>query len=197
MAGDRPVIWVYSGNPRYGGRVATSLDSIEVIRAAIAALDGSSLQVVLTTGFQELPSEVGALPPNFHHATYLPGLAMAERCDLMVHHGGHSSVMMGLLTGTPAVIIPTITERESNARRAMMLGAAEIVLPITGTDGEKRVDIDDFGVKVRLVLTQPSYRQAAQRVADAMRKLGGIREAADRIERLVAGNRAAAAEIPS
>ena len=197
LAGDRPVIWVYSGNPRYGGRVATSLDSIEVIRAAIAALDGSSLQVVLTTGFQELPSEVGALPPNFHHATYLPGLAMAERCDLMVHHGGHSSVMMGLLTGTPAVIIPTITERESNARRAMMLGAAEIVLPITGTDGEKRVDIDDFGVKVRLVLTQPSYRQAAQRVADAMRKLGGIREAADRIERLVAGNRAAAAEIPS
>ncbi len=177
--------------------MATSLDSIEVIRAAIAALDGSSLQVVLTTGFQELPSEVGALPPNFHHATYLPGLAMAERCDLMVHHGGHSSVMMGLLTGTPAVIIPTITERESNARRAMMLGAAEIVLPITGTDGEKRVDIDDFGVKVRLVLTQPSYRQAAQRVADAMRKLGGIREAADRIERLVAGNRAAAAEIPS
>ena len=35
----------------------------------------------------------------------------------MVHHGGHSSVMTGLSAGTPAVIISTSTERESNARR--------------------------------------------------------------------------------
>ena len=195
MSRNRPVIWVYSGNPRYGGSVATSLDSIIVIRAAIAALAGTPLQVVLTTGFQELPSECGVLPPNFRHAAYLPGRAMAERCDLMVHHGGHSSVMMGLLTGTPAVIIPTITERESNARRALALGAAEIVLPTTGADGEKQVDVEEFGAKVRLVLAQSSYREAAQRVAVSMRKLGGISEAADRIERFVAGNRAAAAEI--
>ena len=68
----------------------------------------------------------------------------------------------------------------------MMLGSAEIVLPATGTDGEKRVDVNEFGAKARLVLAQPSYRQAAQPVADSMRKLGGIRETADRIERLVA-----------
>jgi len=42
---------------------------------------------------------------------------MAERCDLMVHHGGHGSVMTALAAGTPAVIIPTITERERSARR--------------------------------------------------------------------------------
>ena len=59
--------------------------------------------------------------------------------------------MMGLLTGTPAVIIPTLTERESNARRAMTLGVAEIVLPATAADGEKRVDVDDLGAKVRRV----------------------------------------------
>jgi len=63
-----------------------------------------------------------------HHAPYLPGRAMAERCDLIVHHGGHSSVMTGLSVGTPAVIIPTITERESNARRLAALGAGEIVM---------------------------------------------------------------------
>ena len=68
--------------------MATLLDSIVVIRAAIAALGGTLLQVVLTTGFQELPPEFGVLPPNFHHMAYLPGRAMAERCDLMVHHGG-------------------------------------------------------------------------------------------------------------
>jgi UDP:flavonoid glycosyltransferase YjiC (YdhE family) len=62
------------------------------------------------------------------------------RCDLMVHHGGHGSVMTGLRAGTPAVIVPTITERESNARRLVALGAGEIVMPVTRADGEKAID---------------------------------------------------------
>jgi len=179
---DQPVIWVYSGNPRYGGNVSTPIDSIVVIRAAIAALGDTPVQVVLTTGHQEVPKEVGPLPSNFHHAAYLPGVAMAERSDLMVHHGGHSSVMMGLSAGTPAVIIPTITERESNARRLAALGAGEIVMPVDGADGEKQIDVDEFSAKVRRVLEEPGYRKSARRVAESMRKFGGAREAADRIE---------------
>ena len=31
---------------------------------------------------QEVPAEIGTLPTNFHHAAYLPGSAMAERCQL-------------------------------------------------------------------------------------------------------------------
>jgi UDP:flavonoid glycosyltransferase YjiC (YdhE family) len=71
------------------------------------------LQVVLTTGHQPLPNEVGALPSNFRHAPYVPGLAMARRSDLMVHHGGHGSLVTGLSAGTPAVIVPTYSERET------------------------------------------------------------------------------------
>ncbi len=107
----------------------------------------------------------------------------------MVHHGGHGSVMMSLLAATPALIIPTIMERESNARRVMAVGAGEIVLPTNGDDGEKRIDLGDFSAKAQRVLTQPSYRQSARRVAESMGKLGGIREAADRIERLASDNR--------
>ncbi len=180
----RPIIWVYSGNPRYAG-VPTAIDSIVVIRAAIAALRDAPVHVVLTTGYQDLPAEAGALPANFHHAPYLPGLAMAEYCDLMVHHGGHSSVMTGLSAGTPAVIIPTIVERESNARRLAALGAGEVVFPVDGKDGEKRIDEAAFRAKVDLVLNNPSYRQAARVVAESMRQLGGAQLAADRIEQLV------------
>src|ERR1035438_9738215 len=100
-------------------------------------------------------SDRGAVPSNFHHAAYLPGHAMAERCDLMVHHGGHSSVMTGLSAGTPAVIIPTITERERNARRVVALGAGEIVMPGTGANGEKHIDVDEFSTKVQRVLNEP------------------------------------------
>jgi MGT family glycosyltransferase len=183
---DQPVIWVYSGNPRYGN-APTPIDSIVVIRAAVAALGDAPVQVVLTTGYQDVPKEFGTLPSNFHHASYLPGLAMAERCDLMVHHGGHSSVMTGLSAGTPAVIIPTITERESNARRVVALGAGEIVLPVDGADGEKLIDADEFSAKVHLVLNDPGYLRSARRIAETMRKFGGAREAADRIERFAGG----------
>jgi len=180
---DKPLVWVYCGNPRYGGSVATPIDSIVVIRTAIAALSELPVNVVLTTGFQALPAEFGALPPNFHHAAYLPGRAMAERCDVMVHHGGHGSTMTALLAGTPAVIIPTITERESNARRAASLGAAEIVLPVDGAEGEKHADTRDFAEKVTHVLSEAKYRESARRLAESMSRYGGARLAADQIEK--------------
>lgn len=183
---DKPLIWVYSGNPRYAN-APTPIDSIVVIRAAIAALANAPVQVVMTTGYQDVPEEFGTLPSNFHHAAYLPGRAMAEHCDLMVHHGGHSSVMTGLSAGTPAVIIPTITERESNARRLTALGAGEIVLPVDGADGEKHIDVADFSTKVHRVLNDAGYLRSARRVAESMRKFGGAQEAAERIERFAAG----------
>jgi UDP:flavonoid glycosyltransferase YjiC (YdhE family) len=180
----KAVVWVYSGNPRYAP-VPTAIDSIVVIRAAIAALADAPVDVVLTTGYQEIPAEIGALPANFHHAAYVPGPAMAERSQLMVHHGGHSSVMQSLAAGTPAVIIPTITERESNARRMVALGAGEVVMPIDGPDGEKQIDVVDFTSKIHRVLSQPSYRDSARRVARNLRSYGGARLAADQIEKMV------------
>jgi UDP:flavonoid glycosyltransferase YjiC (YdhE family) len=181
LSREQSLVWVYSGNPRYAP-VATPIDSIVVIRAAMEALKNAPVQVALTTGYQDLPEEFGVMPPNFHHAAYVPGLLMAKRCDLMVHHGGHGSVMTGLMAGTPAVIIPTITERESNARRLAALGAGEVVIPIAGADGEKRIDAVEFGKKVRRVLGEPSYRQSARRIAESMRQFGGANAAAERIE---------------
>jgi MGT family glycosyltransferase len=185
LSHDQPLIWLYPSDPRYGS-APNPLDSIVVIHATIAALADAPVQVVLTTGYQEVPKEIGTLPSNFHHAAYLPGPAMAKRCDLMVHHGGHSSVMTGLSAGKPAVIIPTITERESNARRVMALGAGEIVMPVDSADGEKHIDVAEFGAKIRRVLDDPDYLRSAQRIAESMRKFGGAEEAADRIEKFAA-----------
>jgi UDP:flavonoid glycosyltransferase YjiC (YdhE family) len=111
-------------------------------------------------------------------------MAMAARADLMVHHGGHSSVMTGLAAGTPMMMIPTSTERESNARRVADLGAGEFVLPVEYLDGEKRIDIAEFACKAERALRDGGYRRSARRVAESMRRFGGVKEAADRIEQL-------------
>ena len=58
--------------------VATPIDSIVVIRAAIETFANEAVNVVLTTGYQELPAEFGELPSNFRHAEYCTWPVMAS-----------------------------------------------------------------------------------------------------------------------
>ena len=182
MRRDGPLVWLYPGNPRYAAS-AKFADGIVLIHAAIEALANSRMHVVLTTGHQALPKEVGRLPENFILASYLPGIAMAEHSDLMIHHGGHGSFMAGLGAGTPQVIVPTYSERESNARRMAALGTGEFIVPTVSESGEKQLDVADFKAKVHRVLTEPRYRETARQMARMVRRYGGAWEAADRIER--------------
>jgi MGT family glycosyltransferase len=183
MSRDRPLVWVYTGNPSYGP-VAPWADSIVLLRSCVGALAGEDVEVILTTGHHDLPEgAIASLPANFRYEPYLPGIAMAERSDLLIHHGGHGSSMTGLYTGTPAVIIPTYSERESNARRVAALGAGAVVVPTQGASGEKDVSAEELRVKVRQVLSDPSFAMNAKRIAETTRSYGGASEAARLIDR--------------
>jgi UDP:flavonoid glycosyltransferase YjiC (YdhE family) len=179
---DRPVIWVYSGNPRYGS-ADTTLDSIVVLEACLGALVGVDASIVLTTGHHELPKELSPLPANFYHAKYVPGLRMARKADLLIHHGGYGSCQTSLWAGKPSVIIPTFSERLSNAKRLERVGAAILVEP-TIDRGRKRVAPDALRRAVVAALADPRYRQTARSTGEQLASLGGAKRAADRIEAL-------------
>lgn len=184
LNGERPIVWVYSGNPRYFP-VHSPIDSDVVLRVCIEALANEEAQVVLTTGHHPLPKDVLPLPPNFRHAPYVPGPAMARRCSLMIHHGGYGSCQTGMFTGTPQVIIPTYSERESNARKVAAVGAGEFVLPVEDAWKRKRLGANDLRAAVRRVLSDPSYAANAKRIGEAMRAYGGAPGAARLVEGLV------------
>jgi UDP:flavonoid glycosyltransferase YjiC (YdhE family) len=186
LSREQPLIWVYSGNPRYAP-VGTPVDSAVVLRACIGALADEDVQVVLSTGHHPLPREFSRLPANFRYAAYVPGLAMAARSDLLIHHGGYGSCQTGLYTGTPALIIPTFSEREGNARRVAAVGAGEFVLPTAGPGGwKKEVRAEEVRAKVRRLLADPAYAENARRISEKMRAYGGAAEAARLIEDLQA-----------
>jgi UDP:flavonoid glycosyltransferase YjiC (YdhE family) len=176
---DKPLVWIYSGNPHYaqGGVV---LDSAVLIEASIAALASEDLRVVLSTGYHSLPQSVLPLPDNFVHEPYVPGLAMATRSDLLIHHGGYGSCQTGLATGTPAVIVPTYAERESNARRVAGLGAG-VIVPVDTSTGKKRVSADELRAAARRVLSDPSFAMQARRAGERLAELGGAARAAELI----------------
>jgi len=180
---DKSVVWIYTGKLRYGGRRPTPIDSEVVLQASVEALANADVQVVLTTGHQDLPRSYKPLPPNFHFEPFVPGLAMAERSDLMIHHGGYGSCQTGLYAGVPQVIIPTFSERESNARRVFQQGAGEIVLPASDAMGiNKKVDASELDAKVRKVLSTSSYKENACRISAKLREYGGAPRAAELIE---------------
>ena len=178
LRADKPVVWVYTGKLRYAGRRATAFDSEIVLKTSIAALSAEDVQVVLTTGYHELPRSFLPLPANFRFEPFVPGLAMAKRSDVMIHHGGFGSCQTGVYVGTPAVIIPTFSERESNARRIVSQGAGEMVLPTSDASGKnKKADPADLAAKVRSVLSNPSYRENAARLRATLLEYGGAPEA--------------------
>lgn len=178
---DKPLIWVYAGTPQYQS-LASVMDSVVVLQASIAALADEDVRVVMTTGHQELPDELSPLPDNFRHELFLPGTLLAEKSDLMIHHGGHGSCMTAVYAGTPAVIVPTISERESNARRLGALGVAEFLVPEIDQSGEKKLSAEELRDKVRQVLSNPSFAQEAGKLGEKMRTYGGAAQAAYLIE---------------
>jgi len=179
----RPVIWLYPGNLQYVRGSSTPFDSAVVLQACIEALDNQAVQVVLTTGHHSLPRRFLPLPPNFRHECYVPGFAMAERSNLLIHHGGYGSCQTGLYSGKPALIIPTFSERESNARRIAAQGAADYVLPTSDATGRKKhVSANEVRTKVFRILSDSSFAENAMRIRDRMRSLGGAPEGARMIE---------------
>jgi UDP:flavonoid glycosyltransferase YjiC (YdhE family) len=180
---ERPVIWLYPGKLLYMPGASTPFDSAVVLEACKEALGDQDVQVVLTTGHQDLPRRFLPLPANFRYEPYVPGLAMAARSDLLIHHGGYGSCQTGLYTGTPALIIPTYSERESNARRVAAQGAGEFVLPSSDATGKnKRADAGEVREKALRILSDPSYRDNAVRLRERLRTYGGAAEAARLIE---------------
>ena len=186
LSDDRPVVWVYPGTPCYVSGYRSPFDSLIVLQACIEALKDMPVQVVLTTGHHALPKGFLKLPANFRHTSFVPALAMAERSDLLIHHGGYGSCQTGLYTGTPAVIIPTYSERESNARRIAAIGAGDFVLPITDSTGRKK-QIQGALVreKIELVLSDPSFTMNARQISEKIRSYGGASDAARLIENFI------------
>jgi UDP:flavonoid glycosyltransferase YjiC (YdhE family) len=183
LSREQPLIWLYPGNLQYMRRSRTSFDSAVVLQACIEALGDEAVQVILSTGHHSLPRRFFPLPTNFRHGPYVPGLTMAERSNLLIHHGGYGSCQTGLYTGRPALIIPTYSERESNARRIAAQGAGDYVLPTSDVTGrKKRVSSEEVRTKVFNILSDGSFAANAKRIGERMKTYGGAFEAARLIE---------------
>jgi UDP:flavonoid glycosyltransferase YjiC (YdhE family) len=84
--------------------------------------------------------------------------------------------------GKPAVIIPTFSERESNARRVAATGAGAFVQVENGPQG-KYVDAEELRATIQRVLHDPAFAINARRMRHILRSYAGASQAAQLILR--------------
>ena len=123
--GDAPLVYVTLGT------VAASLGAWPgTYRAILDGLEDLHVRVLVTTGSQVDPSDLGPLPTGVTVTRFAPQDAVLAHAAVMVAHGGFGTVLGGLRAGVPMALAPLFADQFDNAARVAEVGAGT-VLPTT------------------------------------------------------------------
>jgi len=102
-------------------------DDIPLADAAVQALAGRPVRVLVTLGPDHDPAEPTNVPANARIERAASHAEVLERGGLLVSHAGHGSVMKALWHGRPMVLVPWGRDQPGVAARAEALGVATVV----------------------------------------------------------------------
>ena len=182
LSQDVPFPWEWlDGRPLIYASCGTLQNRLEpVFRAIIEAcapLDAQTVIALGKDGFQ--PDFFGELPANIKLVSYAPQAELLQRARLCILHGGLNTTLDCVEYGVPMVAIPIASEQPGIAMRIAHLGAGTVV-PLA------EVSTETVGAAMQKVLTEPSYREAAQSAAREVAKLQPVSDAVRIIEQVVA-----------
>ncbi len=123
---------------------------------------------------------LGAVPEHVLVQRAVPQLRLLPHVDVVVCHAGHNTVCETLSHGLPLVVAPIRDEQPLVAQQVVDAGAGIRLRFSRATPAQ-------IGPAIEAVLTDPSYRRAAQRVQETFRVAGGAVAAASHLENLAAG----------
>lgn len=150
-----------------------------LLKAAALGLRDLPVQVIMTTGKQRDPHDLGfeVTAPNIRVESYVPQSDLLPRTAVMITLGGSGGVLAALKAGVPLVIVPTEWDRPENAQRVVEAGAGVRIDP-------KQFTPERLRSAVQRVLNEPSFRKNAQRLASDFARYGGPTRAARLLEDL-------------
>jgi zeaxanthin glucosyltransferase len=177
-----PFPWEWlDGRPLIYASCGTLQNQLEhVFQAIIEACAPLEAQTVIALGKDALsPEAFGAAPTNIKLVPYAPQTELLLRASLCILHAGLNTTLDCLENGVPMIAIPIASDQPGAAMRIAHLGVG-IVLPLA------EVNATSIGAAVHTVLTQPTYREAAQSAVREIAKLHPATEAVRIIEQVLA-----------
>ena len=139
-------------------------------------------QVVFSFGGNVDVNGLGAIPPNVIAVPAAPQLELLKRAVLCITHAGLNTVLEALGAGVPMVAIPVGYDQPGVAARIAHHGVGEFI-------DVQELTADALLARIRSVLGQGRFQEAAGRFRDALARMGGPRRAADIVEQAFAGAR--------
>ena len=133
-------------------------ESGDLLPRALSGVRTLGVPVVVTTGRQIDPAELGPQPPHVRVQRWIPQEELLPWCRAVVSQGGSGIAMGALAHGLPSVLLPVGADQPHTAAVLAELGAAVVLDPLTASP-------DDIAGAVRRVLEDPAYAAAALRGA--------------------------------
>jgi MGT family glycosyltransferase len=143
-----------------------------VMERILTALAGFSVHAIVTLG-PSLAASQFTPPPNVTLETFIPHAAVLPHVDAMVTQCGLGTVTKALAHGVPLVCLPLVGDQPDNAARVVAQGAG-LRVPADAPPARMREAID-------WVVTDSSFRHAAQQLATKMAGEDPVQAATDEI----------------
>lgn len=150
------------------------LHNYRLIAEACSNMDA---QLVIALGGGSQPDDLPDLQGDPIVVGYAPQLELLERASLTITHAGMNTTLESLKHGVPMVAIPIANDQPGVAARITWSGTGESI-PL------KRLTLLRLKQKISQVLSEDRYRQNARRMQSAIERSGGVKSAADIVERL-------------
>jgi UDP:flavonoid glycosyltransferase YjiC (YdhE family) len=120
-----------------------------------------------------------ASSPFVRSFTYAPYSLLFPRCAIVVTSGGIGSTAQALRSGRPTLIVPFAHDQFDNAARVARLGVGTRLRHTKVTEARLRQRLDQL-------LSDDSFRRAAESLGPKIAESNGARGAADAIESMIA-----------
>jgi MGT family glycosyltransferase len=163
----RPIIYASLGTTRNAQAF--------VLRLIAEACQDLELQLVISLGGRFDPETFADLPGKPLVTKYAPQLELVRLATLVITHGGPNTVFEALMQGKPMVAIPIAHDQPAVAVRLARLGIAEM-LPVM------RLSAKRIRTAVTMVLSNPGYREEAEKMQAKLQSLNGLDRAVEVIE---------------
>jgi zeaxanthin glucosyltransferase len=150
----------------------------QVFRCFAEACLGLDFQLVITHGGGLGEDVVSSFPGNPLVVSYAPQLEVLRRARVTLTHAGLNTVLDSLACGVPLVAVPITYEQPAIASRIRWTGVGE-VLPLA------RLNPQRLRAAIQQVANNPSYVSKAQAIKKSIAQSGGVRGAADLIEKVL------------
>lgn len=159
------------------GTVFSGPEPLAPVLAAVRHLDA---RVLVTVGPSADPAVLGPQPPHVRVERYVPQTALLPHCDVVVSHGGSGTVLASLALGLPQLCLPQGADQFLNAAAVAGAGAGVGLRP-----GEATAHA--VAGALAALVENPSYREAAGRVAASIAGMPPPEAVAGDLESLAPG----------